>query len=66
MAIDAWYVIQKFNRNDWEWYERDSDGSSYNCTLENARYFCDQYAKDGEEVRVVKEEVVYDPDRKCK
>ena len=61
MAIDTWYVVQKFSRKTWEWEERDSDGSSYNSTLDNAKYFCDVYARDGEEVRVVKEEVVYEP-----
>jgi hypothetical protein len=63
MAIDTWYVVQKFNRKTWEWEERDSDGSSYNSTLDNAKYFCDAYIKDGEECRVIREEVVYDPDR---
>ena len=62
MAIDTWYIVQKFDRKTWEWEERDSDGSSYNSTLDNAKYFCDQYARDGEEVRVVREEVVYEPD----
>ena len=62
MAINTWYIVQKFNRNTWEWEERDSDGSSWNSTFDSARYFCDDYAKDGEEVRVVKEEVVYEPD----
>jgi hypothetical protein len=61
--IDTWYVVQRFNRKTWEWEERDSDGSSYNSTLDNAKYFCDAYIKDGEECRVIKEEVVYDPDR---
>lgn len=61
MAIGTWYVVQKFNRKTWEWEERDSDGSSYNSTLDNAKYFCNQYHKDGEEVRVIKEEVVYEP-----
>ena len=61
MSIDVWYVVQKFNRKTWEWEERDSDGSSYNSTLDNAKYFCDSFAKDGEEVRVVREEVVYSP-----
>jgi len=61
MSIDTWYVVQKFNRNTWDWEERDSDGSSYNSTLSNAKYFCDSYVNDGEECRVVKEEVVYDP-----
>jgi len=61
MSIDTWYVVQKFNRKTWEWEERDSDGSSYNSTLSNAKYFCNSYAKDGEECRVVKEEVVYVP-----
>lgn len=61
MSIDVWYVVQKFNRKTWEWEERDSDGSSYNSTLDNAKFFCDHYAKDGEEVRVVREEVVYTP-----
>jgi hypothetical protein len=63
MAIDTWYVVQKFNRKTWEWEERDTDGSSYNSTLDNAKYFCDAYIKDGEECRVIREEVVYDPDR---
>ena len=63
MAIDTWYVVQKFNRKTWEWGERDSDGSSYNSTLDNAKYFCDAYIKDGEECRVIREEVAYDPDR---
>ena len=44
-----------------EWEERDSDGSSYNSTLDNAKYFCNQYHREGEEVRVIKEEVVYEP-----
>jgi len=61
--IDTWYVVQRFNRKTWEWEERDSDGSSYNSTLDNAKYFCDAYIKDGEECRVIREEVVYDPDR---
>jgi len=61
MAIDTWYVVQRFDRKTWEWEERDSDGSSYNSTLDNAKYFCDLYARDGEEVRVVREEVVYEP-----
>lgn len=61
MSINVWYVVQKFNKKTWEWEERDSDGSSYNSTLDNAKYFCDQHVKDGEEVRVIKEEVVYEP-----
>lgn len=59
--IDTWYVVQRFNRKTWEWEERDSDGSSYNSTLDNAKYFCDSYINDGEEVRVIREEVVYEP-----
>jgi hypothetical protein len=62
MAIDTWYVVQKFNRKTWEWEERDSDGSSYNSTLDNAKYFCDSYIKDGEDCRVIREEVVYAPE----
>jgi len=63
MAIDTWFIVQKFNRKTWEWEERDDDGSSWNSTLSNAKYFCDRHIADGEECRVVKEEVVYDPDR---
>ena len=63
MAIDTWYVVQRFNRKTWEWEERDDDGSSWNSTLSNAKYFCDRHIADGEECRVIREEVVYDPDR---
>jgi len=63
MAIDTWFIVQKFNRKTWEWEERDDDGSSWNSTLSNAKCFCDRHIADGEECRVVKEEVVYDPDR---
>jgi len=63
MAMDTWFIVQKFNRKTWEWEERDDDGSSWNSTLSNAKYFCDRHIADGEECRVVKEEVVYDPDR---
>jgi hypothetical protein len=62
MAIDTWFIVQKFNRKTWEWEERDDDGSSWNSTLSNAKYFCDRHIADGEECRVVKEEVVYAPD----
>ena len=62
MAMDTWFIVQKFNRKTWEWEERDDDGSSWNSTLSNAKYFCDTDIADGEECRVVKEEVVYEPD----
>ena len=62
MAMDTWFIVQKFNRKTWEWEERDDDGSSWNSTLSNAKYFCDRHIADGEECRVVKEEVVYEPD----
>ena len=62
MAMDTWFIVQKFNRKTWEWEERDDDGSSWNSTLSNAKYFCDKYIADGEDCRVVKEEVVYAPD----
>ena len=62
MAIDTWFIVQKFNRKTWEWEERDDDGSSWNSTLSNAKYFCDRHIADGEECRVVKEEVVYASD----
>jgi len=62
MVIDTWFIVQKFNRKTWEWEERDDDGSSWNSTLSNAKYFCDRHIADGEECRVVKEEVVYAPD----
>ena len=61
MSIDTWYVVQKFNTKTWEWEEHDNEGSSYNSTLDNAKYFCNSFAKNGEEVRVIKEEVVYVP-----
>jgi hypothetical protein len=61
MSIDTWYVVQKFNTKTWEWEEHDNDGSSYNSTLDSAKYFCNSFAKNGEEVRVIKEEVVYVP-----
>lgn len=60
--MDTWFIVQKFNRKTWEWEERDDDGSSWNSTLSNAKYFCDRHIADGEECRVVKEEVVYAPD----
>jgi len=62
MAMDTWFIVQRFNRKTWEWEERDYDGSSWNSTLSNAKYFCDRHVADGEECRVVKEEVVYAPD----
>tara|TARA_R100001198_G_scaffold87835_1_gene63198 strand:+ start:1369 stop:1560 length:192 start_codon:yes stop_codon:yes gene_type:complete len=62
MAMDTWFIVQKFNRKTWEWEERDDDGSSWNSTLSNAKYFCDRHIADGEECRIVKEEVVYAPD----
>jgi hypothetical protein len=62
MAMDTWFIVQRFNRKTWEWEERDDDGSSWNSTLNNAKYFCDRHIADGEECRVVKEEVVYAPD----
>jgi len=62
MAMDTWFIVQRFNRKTWEWEERDDDGSSWNSTLSNAKYFCDRHVADGEECRVVKEEVVYAPD----
>jgi len=62
MAMDTWFIVQRFNRKTWEWEERDDDGSSWNSTLSNAKYFCDRHIADGEECRVVKEEVVYAPD----
>ena len=62
MVIDTWFIVQKFNRKTWEWEERDDDGSSWNSTLSNEKYFCDRHIADGEECRVVKEEVVYEPD----
>jgi hypothetical protein len=62
MAMDTWFIVQRFNRKTWEWEERDDDGSSWNSTLSNAKYFCDRHIADGEECRVVKEEVIYAPD----
>jgi len=62
MSMDTWFIVQRFNRKTWEWEERDDDGSSWNSTLSNAKYFCDRHIADGEECRVVKEEVVYAPD----
>ena len=62
MAMDTWFIVQRFNRKTWEWEERDDDGSSWNSTLSNAKYFCDRHIADGEECRIVKEEVVYAPD----
>jgi len=62
MAMDTWFIVQRVNRKTWEWEERDDDGSSWNSTLSNAKYFCDRHVADGEECRVVKEEVVYAPD----
>ena len=62
MAMDTWFIVQRFNRKNWEWEERDDDGSSWNTTFSNAKFFCDMHIEDGEECRVVKEEVVYAPD----
>lgn len=61
--IYEFYIVQKFDRNVWEWVERSPDGCDHFSTLANAKYYCDSYIKDGEECRVIKEEVVYDPDR---
>jgi hypothetical protein len=47
----------------WEWVERSPDGCDHYSSLDHAKYFCDAYIKDGEECRVIREEVVYDPDR---
>ena len=59
--IYEFYIVQKFDRNVWEWVERSPEGSDHFSTLDDAKFFCDHYAKDGEEVRVIKEEVVYEP-----
>lgn len=60
------FIVQKFDRNVWEWIERSPDGCDHYSSLDHAKYFCDAYIKDGEECRVIREEVVYDPDRKPK
>jgi len=62
MAINTYYIVQKFDRTVWEWVERSPDGSDHHSTLDNAKYFCDSYIKSGEECRVIREEVVYEPD----
>ena len=61
--IYEFYIVQKFDRNVWEWVERSPDCCDHFSTLNKAKYYCDSYIKDGEECRVIKEEVVYDPDR---
>ena len=64
MAIDTWFIVQKWLNYDW--VDRTADGSDWYTTLDDAKYFCDSYIKDGERCRIVKQEVVYDPDRKPK
>lgn len=59
--INTYYIVQKFDRKLWEWVEYDVADSDHYSTLGNAIYFCDRYTEDGEEVRVIKEEVVYEP-----
>ena len=61
--IYEFYIVQKFNRGVWEWVERSPDGGDHYSSLDHAKFFCDAYIKDGEECRVIREEVVYDPDR---
>jgi len=60
--IGTYFIVHKFDRDVWEWVERSPDGSDHFSTLDNAKYFCDAYIKDGEECRVIREEVVYEPD----
>ena len=59
--INTYFIVQKFDRDVWEWVERSPDGSDHHSTFDNAKYFCDSYINDGEEVRVIREEVVYEP-----
>ena len=58
-----YYIVQKFDRTVWEWEKRSPDGCDHYYSLDHAKCYCDIYIKDGEECRVIKEEVVYDPDR---
>ncbi len=61
MAIHTWYNVQKWDERRCDWVERRDDGSDWFTTLENAKYFCNSYKADGERVRVIREEVVYEP-----
>jgi len=63
MAIRTWFSIQRFDANICDWVARCNDGSDWYSSFDTAIYFCDLYRKDKERVRIVKEEVVYDPDR---
>lgn len=62
MAIDTWFNVQKWVDHDW--VDRSPDGSDWYSTFDNAKYFCDSYNNNGEVCRVIREEVIYDPNRK--
>ena len=64
--IDTWFNVQRWDERQCDWVPRCDDGSDWFTTLDNAKYFCDSYIKGGERCRVIREEVVYDPDRKPK
>ena len=59
--ISTYFIVQKFDRDVWEWVERSPQGCDHYSSLDHAKFFCDAYIKDGEEVRVIREEVVYEP-----
>ena len=61
MAIHTWYNVQKWDERQCDWVERSADGSDWYSTLDNAKYFCNSYKAGGERVRVIREEVVYEP-----
>tara|TARA_A100000171_G_scaffold49583_1_gene58960 strand:+ start:524 stop:733 length:210 start_codon:yes stop_codon:yes gene_type:complete len=61
MAIDTWFNVQRYDDYLQDWIPRSNDGSDWYSTLDSAKFFCNQYKLDGERVRIVKEEVVYDP-----
>lgn len=63
MTIDTLFSVQKYDDYLLDWVPRSPDGSDWYSTLDSAKFFCNQYKLDGERVRIVKEEIVYDPDR---
>jgi hypothetical protein len=61
MSISTWYNVQKWDESQCDWVARCDDGSDWFSTLDNAKYFCNSYKAGGERVRVIREEVVYEP-----
>lgn len=63
MSINVFFNVQKYDDFLQDWVARSDDGSDWYSSFDSAKFFCNQYELNGERVRIVKEEVVYDPNR---